>query len=112
MKQYINKLENLHIGISGTCLAFITLSNSWMIKDIVYLKPIAITIAIIMLSLILMRLIKFPKVMLNELKDPVLGTFYPTFGMVTWLVWHIFINIFHVYAVLYGYYVLFTITQF
>ena len=86
MKQYINKLENLHIGISGTCLAFITLSNSWMIKDIVYLKPIAITIAIIMLSLILMRLIKFPKVMLNELKDPVLGTFYPTFGMVTWLV--------------------------
>ena len=77
MKQYINKLENLHIGISGTCLAFITLSNSWMIKDIVYLKPIAITIAIIMLSLILIRLIKFPKVMLNELKDPVLGTFYP-----------------------------------
>ena len=86
MKQYLDKLEYLHIGISGTCLAFITLSNCWIIKDIGYLKPISICLALIMLGLILIRLIKFPKVMLKELKDPVLGTFYPTFGMVTWLV--------------------------
>ena len=39
-----------------------------------------------MLSLMFIRLIKFPKTMLKELKDPVMGTFYPTFGMVTWLV--------------------------
>ncbi|MDU1538618.1 MAG: TDT family transporter [Paeniclostridium sordellii] len=86
MTRYLDKLENLHIGISGTCLAFITLSNCWLIKDIGYLKPIAITIAIIMLSLMLMRVIRFPKVMLKELRDPVTGTFYPTMGMVTWLV--------------------------
>ncbi|WGX76770.1 TDT family transporter [Paraclostridium bifermentans] len=86
MNKYINKLENMHIGISGTCLAFITLSNSWQIKDIGYLKPIAIAIALGMLTLMLIRLIKFPKVMYKELKDPVVGTFYPTLGMVTWLV--------------------------
>lgn len=86
MNKYLDKLENLHIGISGTCLAFITLSNCWLIKDIGYLKPISIGLAICMLSLMLIRLMKFPKVMLQELKNPVTGTFYPTIGMVTWLV--------------------------
>lgn len=86
MRYYLNKLEHLHIGISGTCLAFITLSNSWLIKGIGYLKPIAIFIAVIMLTLMLIRLVLFPKVMYEELKHPVTGTFYPTMGMVTWLV--------------------------
>ena len=39
-----------------------------------------------MLSLMLLRLIRFPKVMYEELKNPVTGTFYPTMGMVVWLV--------------------------
>ena len=39
-----------------------------------------------MLTLMLLRLILYPKVMYKELKDPVIGTFYPTMGMVTWLV--------------------------
>lgn len=86
MNQYLDKLENLHIGISGTCLAFITLSNCWLTKDINYLKPLSIILAVIMLSLMLIRFIKFPKTMLKELRDPVMGTFYPTFGMVAWLV--------------------------
>lgn len=86
MSQYLDKLKNLHIGISGTCLAFITLSNCWILKDIGYLKPISIITAIIMLSLMLTRLIRFPNVVFEELKDPVIGTFYPTLGMVTWLI--------------------------
>lgn len=86
MRRYLNKLENLHIGISGTCLAFITLSNCWIIKGIYYLKPISIALAITMLILMLLRLILFPKVMYNELKNPVTGTFYPTMGMVLWLI--------------------------
>ena len=86
MRKYLDKLQYMHIGISGTCLAFITLSNCWRLKDINYLKPIAITIAVIMLILMIIRLIMFPKVMYKELKDPVTGTFYPTMGMVTWLV--------------------------
>lgn len=39
-----------------------------------------------MLSLMILRLIRFPKVMYEELKNPVTGTFYPTMGMVVWLV--------------------------
>ena len=34
----------------------------------------------------ILRLIRFPKVMYEELKNPVTGTFYPTMGMVVWLV--------------------------
>ncbi len=67
-------------------MAFITLSNCWIIKDIKYLKPLSIILAIIMLILMLLRLILYPKVMYKELRDPVMGTFYPTMGMVTWLV--------------------------
>ena len=86
MRQYLNKLENLHIGISGTCLAFITLSNAWAVRGIYYLKPLAIFIALIMLTLMILRFFLFPQVMYRELKHPVTGTFYPTIGMVTWLV--------------------------
>lgn len=86
MKQYIEKLARMPIGISGTCLAFITLSNSWSLKGITYLKPVAIFIALSMLTLMVLRFYYFPKVMLSELKHPVTGTFYPTMGMVLWLV--------------------------
>lgn len=86
MKKYLMKLENMHIGISGTCLAFITLSNSWLLKDIQYLKILSIIAAVTMLCLMFLRLILFPKVMYKEIKDPVTGTFYPTIGMVLWLV--------------------------
>lgn len=86
MKKYLDKLQNMPIGISGTCLAFITLSNSWSLKGINYFKPIAIFLAVCMLSLMILRLIRFPKGMYEELKNPVTGTFYPTMGMVVWLV--------------------------
>lgn len=84
--KYINKLQNYPIAISGTCLAFITLSNSWLIKDIGFVKPLAIAIAIGMLILMILKAIIFPKKFFTEMKDPVLGTFYPTIGMTTWLV--------------------------
>lgn len=86
MKKYLDKLQNMPIGISGTCLAFITLSNSWQLKGINYFKAIAIFLAVCMLSLMVLRFIKFPKTMYEELKNPVTGTFYPTMGMVLWLV--------------------------
>lgn len=81
MKKYLNKLKNMHIGISGRSLAFITLSNTWMMKDINYLKPLSITTAIIMLTLMLLRMICFPKVMYEKLKNPATGILYPIIGI-------------------------------
>lgn len=94
MMKYLNKLENYPIGISGTCLAFITLSNCWMLKGIDYLKVVAITLAVGMLILMAIRAVMFPKKMADEIKNPVLGTFYPTIGMVTWLVANYFYPMF------------------
>lgn len=85
MNTYLERLKNMPIGISGTCLAFITLSNSWLLHDITYLKSVAIFLASAMLALMLLRFICFPQVMWAELKNPVAGTFYPTMGMVLWL---------------------------
>lgn len=86
MKEYLDKLERYPIGISGTCLAFITLSNSWQLKNIHFLKTVAIALAVCMLVLMLIKFIRFPQVILSDLKNPVAGTFYPTIGMVIWLV--------------------------
>lgn len=86
MKAYLDKLEHYPIGISGTCLAFITLSNSWQLKNIFFLKSVAIAIALCMLTLMLIKFVRFPRVILADLKHPVAGTFYPTIGMVIWLV--------------------------
>lgn len=86
MMKYFDKLENYPIAISGTCLAFITLSNSLAIKGIYFVKPIAIALAVGMLILMVGKFIKNPRKFYSEMKDPVLGTFFPTIGMVTWLV--------------------------
>lgn len=118
MIKYLKKLENYPIGISGTCLAFITLSNSFKIKGIDFIKPIAIALAIGMLVLMIGKVIFYSDKFYSEMKDPVLGTYYPTLAMVTWLVaaffykdaprvctvlwlagvaWHYFIVIFYTY---------------
>lgn len=86
MKEYLNKLKGYPIGISGTCLAFITLSTAWQLKNIHFLKSVAIGLAVCMLVLMLVKIIRFPGVILGDLKNPVTGTFYPTIGMVVWLV--------------------------
>ena len=93
MKRLINKLENYPIGICGTSLAFITLSNSWAFIGINFLKPLAIIFSIIALILMLLRVILFPKIIWQELKNPVLGTFYPTIDMSCFLISAYFLNI-------------------
>lgn len=86
MRKRISKLEHMPIGITGACLAFITLSNSWQLNGITFVKPAAIFLAVCMLALTGLRALFFPKAMWAELKHPVTGTFYPTIGMATWLV--------------------------
>ena len=93
MKILINKLENYPIGMCGTALAFITLSNCWAIAGVKFLKPLAIIFALIVLTLMLLRIILFPKVIWKELKNPVLGTFYPTIDMSCFLIAAYFLNI-------------------
>lgn len=86
MRKQISKLEHMPIGITGACLAFITLSNSWQLNGIGFVKPLAVFLAVCMLALTALRALLFPKAMWAELKHPVTGTFYPTIGMATWLV--------------------------
>lgn len=92
MNSLLKKLENYPIGICGTSLAFITLSNCWLINGITFLKPISIVFAIFALSLMLLRIVLFPKKTLEEIKNPVLGSFYPTIDMAGLLIASYFLN--------------------
>lgn len=94
MRERLNRLETMPIGITGACLAFITLSNSWLLNGFTFVKPVAVFAAVCMLILTAMRAVLFPKTMWAEMKHPVTGTFYPTIGMATWLV----ANYFYPYA--------------
>jgi exfoliative toxin A/B len=93
MSSLIKKLENYPIGICGTSLAFITLSNCWLVNGIKFLKPISIIFAICTLSLMLLRIVLFPKKILDEIKNPVLGSFYPTIDMAGLLIAAYFLDI-------------------
>ena len=68
------------IGITGTALAFITLSNSWLRNGFDFVKPMAVFVAVCMLILTALRAILYPGNMWAELKHPVTGTFYPPSG--------------------------------
>lgn len=86
MKEYIKKLENYPIGICGSALGFITLSNAYGVIDIHFLKPIAIYFAIFVIALMLIRLVLFPKSIWSDLKNPVAGSFYTTVDMASFLI--------------------------
>lgn len=93
MNSLLKKLENYPIGICGTSLAFITLSNCWLINGIKFLKPISIIFAICALSLMLLRIVLYPKKILEEIKNPVLGSFYPTIDMAGLLIASYFLDV-------------------
>ncbi|MGL5245254.1 MAG: TDT family transporter, partial [Sarcina sp.] len=82
----IKNLEEYPIGICGTCLGFITLANCWKIKDLNFIKPVALVIASIAIILQIIRMIAHHKTIWNEIKNPVLGSFYPTIDMACFLI--------------------------
>ncbi|MGL5647696.1 MAG: TDT family transporter, partial [Clostridium sp.] len=86
LKKKLNKLENYPIGICGTVLAFMTISNAWKGFGIDFLKPISVIVAIGALVFMLIRAIMFPKKIVEEIKNPVLGSFYPTIDMALFLI--------------------------
>lgn len=81
MTHYLKKLKNFPIGAVGTSLGFMTLANVWAIHSVTILKPLAIIFALTAISLMLAKIIIFPKKAFEELKDPVAGGFYPTIDM-------------------------------
>ncbi|MBY0756490.1 TDT family transporter [Clostridium sardiniense] len=92
-KSLISKLENYPIGICGTSLGLITVSTAWQINGINFLKPLAIIFTILALSLMLIRIVVFPKKIIQEIKHPVLGSFYPTIDMGLMLIAAYFLNV-------------------
>ena len=81
MYHYMKKLKNFPIGAIGTSLGFMTLANVWAIHSVTIVKPLAIIFALIAMTLMLAKIIIFPKKAFTELKDPIVGAFYPTIDM-------------------------------
>lgn len=92
MKLYIEKLKNYPIGVCGVALAFITISNCWQLNNIYFLKPIAIIFAIIAILIMISKMIIYPKKVLEELKNPILSSFYPTIDMAAFLIADYFVK--------------------
>lgn len=92
-RQILSKLENYPIGICGTSLALITLGTAWQLNGILFFKPLAIIFSIFALLLMFLRIVLFPKKILEELKHPVLGSFYPTIDMALMLIAAYFLNV-------------------
>lgn len=86
MKSLFRKLENYPIAMCGTSLAFITLTKCFGAFGFGFIEPIAITFAIIGLYFMVLKVIFYPKRIVEELKNPVLGSFYPTFNMALFLI--------------------------
>lgn len=86
MKDYIKKLENYPIGICGSVLGLVTLSNAYGSVGIHFLKPIAIYFAIFVIALMVLRLILFPRSIWSDLKNPIAGSFYTTIDMTSFLI--------------------------
>ncbi|MGL4656605.1 MAG: TDT family transporter [Sarcina sp.] len=81
MNNYILKAKLFPIGAVGTSLGFMTLANVWAIHGVTFLKPIAIIFAICALSLLTVKVLVHPKQTWSEMKNPILGGFYPTIDM-------------------------------
>ncbi|MPQ42577.1 TDT family transporter [Clostridium tarantellae] len=94
----IKKLEKYPIGICGTCLGLVTLANCWKIKDLHFIKPIALIVASIVIILQIIRMIIHPKYVWQEIKNPVLGSFYPTIDMAGFLIASSLLKSFPVFA--------------
>lgn len=92
-KRFIDRLENYPIGICGTSLGLITVSSAWQLNGISFLKPLAIIFAIVAIALMILRIIIFPKKAIEEIKNPVLGSFYPTIDMTLMLIAAYFLNV-------------------
>lgn len=86
MKEYIKKLENYPIGVCGTALGFITLTNAYGVIGINFIKPIAIYFAIVVILLKLIKLFAHPRSIIADLRNPIAGSFYTTVDMATFLI--------------------------
>ncbi|WP_297636989.1 TDT family transporter [uncultured Clostridium sp.] len=86
MKNLFRKLENYPIGMCGIALGVITLSNCFTSLGYPYFTTAAITFGIIALYIMVLKVIIYPRKVVEELKSPVLGSFYPTFDMALFLI--------------------------
>ncbi|MGL4762668.1 MAG: TDT family transporter [Sarcina sp.] len=81
MNNYITKAKLFPIGAVGTSLGFMTLANVWTIHGVTFLKPLAIIFALCALSLLTVKIFVHPKQIWSEMKNPILGGYYPTIDM-------------------------------
>ena len=76
----MNIIKNIPIPIAGLILALISLGN--LLNDIhPYLKYLFGTIGLIFLALLLLKVILYPKIIKNDLKNPIILSSSGTFSM-------------------------------
>lgn len=76
-----NTFEKMPIALAAISLGFMSISTALVDLGISWLRPIAVLFSVVCLFLILVKVIKYPKTVRNELQHPLLGSIYPTIFM-------------------------------
>ncbi|MCX5774645.1 MAG: TDT family transporter [Fusobacteria bacterium] len=77
----LNKFKNLPVGLTGCGLGVATISTAWSNFGLNYQKVPLLLIAFIFMISIIIKDLRFPKVFLSEVKNPVIGSYVPTLAM-------------------------------
>jgi len=81
MKTIVNKLQNLPVAVSGLALGTAGLGNVLGSELHYSLRYICATIALLILTLVLIKKFSHPKTLWAEISHPVAGSFIPAFDM-------------------------------
>lgn len=76
-----DNFKNIPIALSAISLGFMGLGTAFVGFNILWVRHIAVLFSVICLGLIFLKYAMHPKVVLEEMKHPVLGSVYPTVCM-------------------------------
>ncbi len=85
-KNILERLERFPVGIIGTIVGAITLSNGYSLIGLSFLRNIFMPIGIVVFILATIKIIHHHKTFLNEYKTPVAGSLYATYSMLLVLI--------------------------
>lgn len=75
------KIAEIPIALGAVALGFMSISTALVEFDISWVRHVAVIYSVICIALLLMKSVMHPQKVANEIKNPLLGSIYPTIFM-------------------------------